>query len=263
MTLTARLVKAANVLSLVAVLAITITYGVFLAKTTIIDIEEQHPTLLSPQTYVVIGFWTLEFTLLTGFCIVQYRPLLNKPIVDGVYVWLAVANILTSVWTFFWLKEMFILATFTNLFIWFVLQLPLRNFNQHISLQSPLHNDNVAYFFVRVPMSLYAGWILGDVFYSIAVAYTRAPPDDDPTTYKVLAMVFLVLIGLGSLKARKDVYYTMSIAVYLLAIGINQFHEPMVAWTALVIGLLGIGTATFYKLQLWMRSHEHVPLLGH
>jgi hypothetical protein len=263
MTLTARLVKAANVLSLVAVLSITITYGLFLANPSILDIESQHPTLLSPNTYIVIGFWTLELTLLTGFCIVQYRPLLNKPIVDGVYVWLAVANTLTAVWTLLWLNEKFILATFANLFMWFVLQLPLRNFNQHIALQSPLHNDNVAYFFVRVPMSLYAGWVLGDVFYSIAVAYTRAPPDDDPTTYKVLAMVFLVFIGLVSAKARKDVYYIMSIAVYLLAIGINQFHEPLVAWTALVIGLLGLGTASFYKLHLWMRTHEHTPLLGH
>jgi hypothetical protein len=246
-----------------AIVVVFLIYGSFLAHPTIGDIESRHPTLLSPHPYVVAGFWALELTLLTGFCIVQYRPSLNKPIVDGVYVWLAVSNTLITVWTFLWLKEKFILAAVVVFFEWFVLQLPLRNFNQHIALQSPLHNDNVAYFFVRVPMSLYAGWVLVDVFYSIVVAYTRAPPDDHPTTYKVLAMVFLVLIGLGSAKARKDVYYIMSIAVYLLGIGVYQFQEPLIAWTALVIGFLGLGTACLYKLHLLRRTHEHSPLLGH
>jgi hypothetical protein len=262
MTLTAHLIKAANVLSTVALFVVASVYGTFLAHPSIIDIEKRHQTLLSPHLYVVIGFWTLEVILLVGFCIVQYRPSLNKPIVEGVYVWLAVANILIIAWTFLWLQEKLVLAAVVIFIQWVVLQLPLRNFNQHIALQSPLHNDNVAYFFVRVPMSLYAGWALVDVFYNVAVAYTHAPPDDQPATYKILAMVFLVLIGLGGAKARKDVYYITSMAVYLLGIGIHQFHEPLIAATALVIGFLGLGTAGLYKLHLWRRTHEQAPLLG-
>jgi len=265
MTLAVHLIKATNVLSVVAVVVITIVYGGFFAHPTIGDISDKHPTLLSPHPYVVAAFWTLELALLTGFCIVQYRPTLNKPIVDGVYIWLAVANIMISVWTFLWLNEKFIIAAVAIFIQWFVLQLPLRNFNRHISLQSPLHVDNIAYFFVRVPMSLYAGWVLVDVFFSIATAYTRASPDDHPTTYKAIAMVFLVLIGLGGAKARKDVYYVISISTYLLGISFQQFHfhKPLIGWTALAIGLLGLGAAGFQKLYAWRRTHEHEPLLGH
>jgi len=262
MTLTAHLVKAANVLSTVAIFAVAFVYGTIFAHPSVIDIEKRHQTLLSPHPYVVTGFWTLELILLVGFCIVQYRSALNKPIVEGVFVWLAVANVLIIAWTFLWLKEKLVLTAVVIFIQWVVLQLPLRNFNRHIALQSPLHNDNVAYFFVRVPMSLYAGWALVDVFYNVAVAYTRAPPDDQPATYKILAMVFLVLIGLGGAKARKDVYYITSMAVYLLGIGINQFHQPLVASAALVIGFLGLGTAALYKLHLWRRTHEQAPLLG-
>jgi hypothetical protein len=262
MTLTASFVKAANVLSTVSVIVGVFIYGIFIADPSTIDIEKRHPTLLSPHVNVFISFWLLEVTLLVGFCIVQYRPSLNKPIVEGVYVWLAIANLLTLAWMFFWLREELVFSAIASFIQWVILQLPLRNFNQHIALQSPLHNDNIAYFFVRVPMSLYAGWTLVDVFYNIAVAYTCAPPDDQPDTYKILAMVFLVLIGLGGAKARKDIYYILSIAVYLIGIGFNQFQEPLVAWTALVIGCLGLATAGLYKLQLWRRTHEQSPLLG-
>jgi hypothetical protein len=257
----AQLLKLANILSLAAVIGSVFIYGGFIADPTLGVIDRQHPTLLSPHTYFVVSFWALETFLLTGLCVVQYRTTLDKPITEGISVWLTIANTLLVAWSFLWLDERFISAAVVVALQWLVIQIPLLNFNHHVSLVSPLHSGYIAYFFVRVPMSLYAGWLLPDVFCSISVAYTRQ--DGNPTLYKILATVFLVLIGLGGMKARKDIYYVMAIAMYLIGIGVREHEEPLIAWTALVMGTLGLITIAVHKYNTYRLLHEQQPLLGH
>ncbi|RUS24327.1 hypothetical protein BC938DRAFT_473756 [Jimgerdemannia flammicorona] len=89
--------RALNIVSLLA-----FVIGMLVAKPDLADIFYDHPTFLTPATWVMSLFWGLELLLLSAFVTVQYGDDLNELIGEGVGVWFVVANTLISVWIYFW-----------------------------------------------------------------------------------------------------------------------------------------------------------------
>ncbi len=190
-------------------------------------VSAKYPTILTPAGYA-FSIWSVIYLGMIVFSIYQLGDYRNESIsrIRVIYIYSCLANIS---WIFLWQNQELFLSTIAI----FALLGLLFAINQNGIWLS----DRNSNFFVRIPFSIYFGWVTAASLVNVAVFMTSRGFVLEKVPLTIVAIiVVLALTGIGtSLRHTMNLpFYALAIAWALTAIAVKQSGN-----TALII-VIGI-----------------------
>ncbi len=213
------------------------------------EISDRFPILFVPEGYV-FSIWGLIYLGLIAFAIYSITPEgMAKKKLDDIAWWFTAANLFNTAWVLLWHYLAFTLtlfAIFGLLISLLAIYLMLGIGRGKPSLKELL--------LVNVPFSIYLGWatvaVVANVTQVLFNAGWRGGPLSEPA-WTVIMLLVATLLGALMIFTRKEVAYPLVLTWAFIGIWVKQADVPLVAISALVlgilVGLLAIGRWAYAK----------------
>ncbi len=208
------------------------------------DLSDAFPSLFTPAGYV-FSIWALIYSLLIGFVIYQARPSTKRNITLMRLGYVFALNCLFNIaWIFAWHYQAVVLSHVFMLGILATL----------IFIYERIHHtrrlSNSEYFAIKLPFSIYLGWITVATVASTAVTLLQLGVTGGSFAPVITALVIAAatIIGLLVLGNRQDGAFVMVLIWAFAGIAVKQWGSvqlvAIAALVAIVILLLGfVGNA--------------------
>ncbi len=224
---------------LIAVTVNTLANFLPLGGRTTGEISQAYPTLFTPAGFT-FSIWGLIYLLLLGYVVYQlatYQK--NKYVVKYVNRMFLINCLANSAWIFAWHYE---LITISLIFMVVILS-TLISIYVHIYKRRPY--KLLSGLFIKVPFSLYLGWIMVATIANISVEQTVVGMEDWLVSKEIWVFVELALAGaIASVMLVKYRDFVFSGVIIWATYGITQAQEsvPEVAGAAAAIMIMVIVT---------------------
>lgn len=194
-----------NLVSFLIMLAVNglATFG--LLGSTTREISDKNPSLLMPAGITFSIVWTIIYILLLIFTVYQLVSK-DNPMVKDISIYFLMTNVLNVLWIF---AYHFDLKLISNIIIIGLL----------ITLLIINNKTTNAGFFIKIPFSIYFGWI--SVASAVSVfAYISSfdPKNFDSITMRILAAGFVVALMVITFIKSKDYAYVYTVAFAMAGI---------------------------------------------
>ena len=225
------------ILSLVVVLVInTLANALPINGRTTGEISDQFPILFVPAGYV-FSIWGLIYLALIGFAIYIVTPRGKQDErIDAIAWWFVAANLFNSVWILLWHYEQFPLTLIAILGL--LVSLVAIYFRLGVGR---VLRPWIETLLVTLPFSIYLGWatvaVVANVTQVLYAIGWRGAPLSEPA-WAVIMLVIAAVLGLLMITIRKEVAYPLVLTWAFVGIWVAQGDTPIVAVTALVLGIL-------------------------
>ena len=203
------------------------------------DLSDAFPSLFTPAGYV-FSIWAVIYSLLIGFVIYQARPTTKRNLTLMRINYFFALNCLFNIgWIFAWHYQQVVLSHIFMLGILATL----------IVCYERIHNtrrlSNTEFFAIKLPFSIYLGWITVATVASTAVTLLQLGVTGGTFAplITVLVIVAATIIGILVLGNRQDGAFVMVLIWAFAGIAVKQWGSvQMVAIAALVaIAILMLG----------------------
>jgi len=202
------------------------------------EVSDLYFTLVTPTGYV-FAIWGVIYALLFVFVVFQALPSQReKPFLTQIGVLFILSSFLNVVWLFLWHYNQIVLSVvlmFALLATLIAVYLRLGIGKSSVSLKERV--------FVRLPFSIYLGWITVASIANVASALVAVKWDGFGLANDVWAVIVIavaLLITLGVIATRKDVAYSLVIVWALVGIAVNQsgYQNIVLAATVSVVSIV-------------------------
>jgi benzodiazapine receptor len=202
------------------------------------EVSDLYFTLVTPAGYV-FAIWGVIYALLLVFVVFQALPnQREKPFLTQISVLFILSSVLNVVWLFLWHYDQIVLSV--ALMFALLTTLIVVYFRLGIGKSSVSLKERV---FVRLPFSVYLGWITVASIANVASALVAVKWDGFGLANDVWAVIVIavaLLITLGVIATRKDVAYSLVIVWALVGIAVNQsaYQNIVLAATVSVVSIV-------------------------
>lgn len=209
-----------NLLGFVAVIIVNA-----LANTTVLngmrtgDISDKYPTLITPAGYAFM-IWSVIYLLLLGFIVYQFRRTTeSRESVQRIGPWFALSCLFNIVWLLLW-QYLYIELSLVAmvLLLLSLIMIYVRTRRIHYPTAGEM-------WFVKLPFSLYLGWISVATIVNVSVALEKNDWNgfglSDATWAVIMLLVGALLAILVSFPHRDSIYPLVFVWAYI-AIGVKQ-----------------------------------------
>lgn len=249
-----------NILAFVLVLSVNILANIIpIGGQTTGDISSKYPSLFTPAGYT-FSIWSLIYLCLFCFVIFQALPSQrqNNEIasIQKIFVLNCLAN---SAWIFAWHFELILLSLIIMVVIFLTL---IRIYRLVCIYNSDSKSTLSHHIFIKLPFSLYTGWITVAILANISVVQSGYGWENSGLSAINWTLFKLALAGaIGSLilLIRKDFIYALVIAWAAFGISIKQMPEPAVFGSAFTIGILMIILVAFAIFNKSFKFNYTIP----
>ncbi len=199
---------------------------------------------ITPANYA-FAIWGLIYLGLFSLGIYQFLPAQQQnPRLKNIGYLIVLASLAQIVWVYVFLSRMFLFSLVAMLVILFSL----------IGAYLELHREDInisrkEIWWVDTPISIYFGWISVATIVNVATVLTHLNWNGWGISAEIWTVVMLIVAGfLASLIRIKftETAYSLVFIWAIVAIGIRQINQPVIAGTALgvalVIALVGVGS---------------------
>jgi hypothetical protein len=225
------LLRAANIVAFVLVIVVNVLANLLpLNGRTTASISDSYPTLIAPAGYV-FSIWGIIYVLLLIFTVFQALPSQRgKPFLRRVGALFLLSSIANVSWLFLWHYEQIVLSIlpmFVLLFSLILIYLRLQIGKSDASAMEKLS--------VRVPFSVYLGWITVASIANVAAAAVSLDLNGlglGEVSWTVLVIIIALVITLGVIVTRRDIAYSLVLVWALVGIAVKQSGNQSIALTA-------------------------------
>jgi translocator protein len=218
------------------------------------DVSNLYPTLITPAGYV-FAIWGIIYALLFLFVAYQALPSQrNSPFqqkINGLFILSCIFNI---AWLFLWQNNY---VTYSLLLI-VAFAVTLEEIHRRLQKSNTASLKEWA--FVRLPFSVYFGWLTIATFANLAVAMSAAgwvtwQPSDAAVGMVLLAVALAIVLCV--VFARKEVAYGLVAIWALVGIAVNQGAVVEIVYVSYFgAGIVGGVVAV---LAVWLKSKSSKP----
>lgn len=227
------------------------------------DISDLHPTLFTPAG-LTFAIWGVIYLLVTVYVVRQFFPSKgrDKKKVDTLISSMAkpfiLLSLLNTAWLFAWQYDIIWLSL--------ILMLGILGTLIHISSkQAKVKLSGIDWLTIRVPFSIYFGWITVATIANVAIFLTTIGWDGwgiDDTTWTVIILIIGAAIGVVTSLLRKDwAYLAVLVWAYIGILvrhtteaGFNGTYSAIVATLIPLIIILAV--VTIYGLTRWPKGKQ-------
>ena len=231
------LLQSLNVLAFaVTVIVNALASSLALNGVTTAEVSDLYFTLVTPAGYV-FSIWGVIYTLLLLFAVFQALPSQReKPFLQQINVLFVLSSVFNVAWLFLWHYDQIVLSV--------VLMLALLATLIAIYMRLGIGKTSVALkerTFVRLPFSVYLGWITVATIANVSSALRSIRWDGFGLlndTWAVLVIVVALLITLAVIVTRKDVAYSLVLVWALVGIAVNQSAYQNIVTVAIASAII-------------------------
>ncbi len=211
------------------------------------EVSDSNPTLFTPAGYV-FSIWSIIYIGLIAFAVYQARSSKGAARVrERIGPWFVINAILNVAWLFAWGYEVLWLSVLIMLGLLASLIVIYERLQIGRIPEEAPDAGKAATWSVRVPMSIYTGWISVATIANIAVLLASTGWDGGalgPRFWTVLVLLAGTVLGLAATFLRRDLAYALVVVWAFVGIAVARPQESLVAAAAIVGALLvaiGIG----------------------
>lgn len=208
-----------NVLALTAVIVVNyLANALPLNGYTTGELSAKYDVLITPAGYV-FSIWGLIYTLLAILVIYQALPKnLNKPVFQSIGYWFVINCVLNCLWIFVWHYEQLGLS-------WIVMIGLLLSL---IVIYTKIQNQEEQSDFVRLPFSIYIGWISVATIVNTAVVLKYGGWNGfglSSVTWTIIMLFIGTLLATIFTIKNKDLAYPLVFAWAYTGIGVRHMDN--------------------------------------
>lgn len=212
------------------------------------EISDSFSVFFVPAGYV-FSIWGVIYLGLIVYGIFQFLPKnKNNKLLEKISLPLIVANLANSVWIFFWHYDFPVASVLPMLALLgslIIIYEEIFAFNKKTSLKN-------FFWFVKVPFSIYLGWISVATIANITVALYVLKWEGFGITPELWGAIMIIVAGFLTLimnLRRSDVTYMLVVIWALIGIAV-KFPGNLAIVTSVIISLLIIlGSDLFVKIR--------------
>lgn len=242
-TLTLKITAAITFVIMIAA-NIMATLGVF-NNTPTEQVSNAYPNLFAPAP-VTFAIWGLIYTLVGIFTIYQFFTQKNPQLLDKVRTLFAVSSVANTLWIVSWSYYLIGLA----LVLMIILLIALG------SISNTLRNEG---FFLRLPFSIYFGWITVATIANVTTFLVSIGFDGflfSESTWTIIVLALGTIIASVTAVRNKDFPYSLAVIWGYIGILIKhvsvryfagQYPEIITALTVCLVVLVIIGITAFVR----------------
>ena len=246
--------QAVNVVAFIVTLVVNGLAGstTFIGGVTSAQISDMHPTLVTPAGFT-FSIWGVIYTLLALFTVYQLLPRnRDKPFLSQIGLFFALSSVCNVCWLFLWHYDYVTYSVVLMLALLLSLIIVYRRLGIGKTAVSLKELS-----FVRLPFSVYLGWISIATIANVSVALTAVSWDGwglEPAAWAVAIVCVALLLSLAMLATRKDIAYCFVVAWALLGIMSNQSGNESIVLASeigivLILAAIGV-TVVGSRLKL-------------
>ena len=199
------------------------------------EVSDEFPILFVPAGYV-FSIWGLIYLALIAFAIYSVTPRgRENQSIDSIAWWFVAANIFNSIWIFLWHYLQFPLTLIA--IVGLLVSLGAIFLKLRIGVeQRPVLEKLV----VAAPFSIYLGWATVAVVANFAQTLYSIGYRGAPLTQEIWTIVLLLVatvLGISMIFNRRQIAYPLVLTWGFVGIYVKQAKTPVVAYTALVLGI--------------------------
>jgi len=212
------------------------------------EISAKYPVLITPAPYA-FSIWPLIYLLLIGFVIYQFQPRAAKSkMVQNIGPWFIISCLFNALWILVWHYE----KLASSIFIMLALLISLIVIYTAIrkDKQPPTPGER---FFVRLPFSIYLGWICVATIVNEAVVLYAADWNGLGLSDVAWTIILLIAASLLAIVIGFRFLDPAFILVFIwsfIAIAVKQGQLPAVSLTACI----GAGVLTAAAIVIWIQT---------
>ena len=200
------------------------------------EISDQFPILFVPAGYV-FSIWGLIYLGLIGFAIYTITPNGRQDEkIEAIAWWFVAANLFNAAWILLWHYLQFTLTLIPIFGLLISLAGVYLKLNGGKSERKLVHK-----LLVELPFSIYLGWatvaVVANVSQALYFNGWRGAPLTEPL-WAVIMLVVASLLGLLMIFTRAEIAYPLVLTWAFVGIWVAQGNTPLVAVTALVLGIV-------------------------
>ena len=218
-------------------------------------VSDNNPTLFTPAGYV-FSIWSIIYLGLIAFAIFQLRNSQDAVAVrQRIGPWFAINGVLNVVWLFFWGYELFWLSVVVMLGLLATLIVIYERLQIGRVSAGSADSGKLAGWAVRVPMSIYTGWISVATIANISIALSSAGWQGGalgPRFWTVIVLLAGTALGLLASFLRRDVAYALVVVWAFVGIAVARPDETLIVAVALVgalVVVVGVAANLFKSPQ--------------
>lgn len=200
------------------------------------EISDRFPILFVPAGYV-FSIWGLIYLALIAFAIYTVTPKGRQDEgVDAIAWWFVAANLFNTAWILLWHNLEFPLTLMA------ILGLLISLIAIYLMLGvGKSQRPRVEKLLVETPFSIYLGWATVAVVANVtqvlyAVGWRGVPLSE--AAWAVIMLLIAGVLGVLMILRHKELAYPLVLTWAFVGIWVKQGQEPLVAVTALVLGIL-------------------------
>jgi translocator protein len=222
------------------------------------EVSDRFPTLFTPAGYV-FSIWGVIYVALIVFAIYQARSMPEADrVVQRIGPWFAINAILNAAWLFFWGAELLWISVAVMLGI----LVSLIVIYEHLGIGRTRATTGERWL-VRVPFSIYLGWISVATIANISVALVASGFDGylpsnilGPQYWFVLMVTIATVLGLLAAVWRRDAAFAMVFVWAFAGIAVNLGPQPDYAYLDLFVSAAAVVVALGALVGLTRRRGE-------
>lgn len=216
-------------------------------------VSDSNPTLFTPAGYV-FSIWSIIYIGLIAFAIFQARDSEDAATVrERIGPWFAINAVLNAAWLFAWGYEVLWLSVLIMLGLLATLIMIYERLKIGREPAGSADSGKLATWAVRVPMSIYTGWISVATIANISAALVSSGWQGGalgPRFWTIVVLLAGTALGLLATWLRRDVAYALVIVWAFAGIAVARPQETLIVWGALLgAGIVVLGIVA--KLTGW------------
>lgn len=233
-----RIYRWINLIGLIIVIIVNLLADLLpLGGKTTGQISAQYPVLIVPAGYA-FSIWTIIYLLLIGFVIYSFtKKSRESGVIQDIGVFFVLTCIFNSGWLFAWHYEKLV----CSVFVMFALLLSLIVIYIRVNARGNQSFTEADYWFVRLPFSIYLGWICVASIVNVAsvlYAYNWDGFGLSDTTWTIIMLSIATLLAIWIGFGYTDPAIVLVFVWALAAIAVKQQANAVVANTSLVYTFL-------------------------
>jgi hypothetical protein len=223
---------AGNIAALLAVLVVNgMANGIPINGQTTGEISAKYPSLFTPAGFT-FSIWGLIYLSLAAFIVYQALPAhRNSTAIARIGTWFKISCLANALWIFAWHFDYVLISVLLMFFILIPLIQIFRTIDSKTSL------------LIRIPFSLYTGWITVATIANLSALQTAWGLNDaglDAVQWTWLKLAIAGAIGAIVISRTRNTVYVAVIAWAAFGIFSKQAATPEVAGAAMTLSLLAV-----------------------